>query len=149
MIKYCLKKWDKNHNELREVLKNDTTLNSCDYKYLVELMVTHILNIGDDNIQWDANSITEIDNGDYQGTLLFVIPLKTYQPSEYEHLMTFISYGSCSCCDTLQSIQNFGKHVPPTNEQVNDYMMLCKDLLTNTIKPYNSGWRFDEDFTEV
>ena len=96
----------------------------------------------------DLEKITEIDNGDYQGTLLFLIPFDTYQPFEYEYLMTFVGYGSCSGCDTLQSIQH-GYHQKLTEGQVNDFMTLCKDILTNTIRPYNCGWREQEVFNQA
>lgn len=50
----------------------------------------------------DPNNIHEIDDGDYQGTLLFVIPMYEYQPWDYWYVK--VSYGSCSGCDTLQAI---------------------------------------------
>lgn len=54
------------------------------------------------NIDIDYDNIHVIDDGDYQGTLLFVIPEKCYQPFDYWYVR--ISYGSCSVCDTLQGI---------------------------------------------
>ena len=100
MIKYCLNRWNENHQKLRQQLETDTSLNGCDYKYLVELVTKFIL-----GKEWDAENITVVDNGDYQGTQLFLIPEDTYQPSESEYLMTYVGYGSCSGCDTLQAIQ--------------------------------------------
>jgi len=50
----------------------------------------------------DSERIHEIDDGDYQGTLIFVIGEKGYQPSAY--WVVSMSYGSCSVCDTFQSI---------------------------------------------
>lgn len=151
MIKYCLDKWNANHKRLEAVLAADTALNKCDYKYLVKLVVKHILNGPADSViddEWDAENITEVDNGDYQGTLLFLIPRNTYQPSEYEYLMTYTWYGSCSGCDTLQSIQNYGEE-PINDRQLKMFMALCKDLVTNMIKPYNCGWRNEEEFETV
>lgn len=153
MLKYCLTKWDQNKKLLEERLKNDSTLNSYYYDDLVKLVVDYILNDGGPTSEtykpkWDCDHITVIDNGKYQGTLLFLIPLKTYQPSEDEYLMTYVGYGSCSGCDTLQAIQGWSEKVL-TEKQVKDFMILCKDLLTNMIKPYNYGWRFDKDFEEV
>lgn len=141
MIKYCLDCWNKNQQSLRQQLETDTSLNGCNYEYLVKLVAKHIL-----GNEWDAENITVIDNGDYQGTLLFLIPKDTYQPSEYEYLMTYVGYGSCSYCDTLQSIQDWGDDKPLTPKQVEDFMKLCKDLVTNMILPYNTGWRNDPDF---
>jgi hypothetical protein len=148
MLKYCLKKWDENKGLLEERLKTDTSLNDCDYEYLVKMVVECVLNQGDEVHEWDSKHITVIDNGDYQGTLLFMIPLDVYQPSEYEYLMTCVGYGSCSGCDTLQSIQEYDTR-PPTASQLKDYMALCKDIVANMIKPYNGGWRLDEEFETV
>ena len=147
MIKYCLRKWDENKNILKKQLRTDTSLNSCEYVDLVKLLVTHVLNQGaNDDLIWDTKNITVIDNGDYRGTQLFFIPLATYQPSEYEYLLTYVGYGSCPGCDTLQSIQSFEEKLLSEN-QVKDFMALCKDLLTNMIKPYNYG-RFKEEFEQ-
>ena len=145
MLKYCLKKWDENKGLLEERLKTDTSLNNCDYKYLVKMVVECILNPGDEENEWDSEHITVIDNGDYQGTLLFMIPLDVYQPSEYNYLMTCVGYGSCSVCDTLISIQE-GVDKKLNDSQVKDFMGLCKDIVANMIKPYNGGWRLDEEF---
>jgi len=48
----------------------------------------------------DPDRIHQIDDGSYQGVLLFVIAAKGYQPSEYWYVK--VGYGSCSGCDTLQ-----------------------------------------------
>lgn len=92
----------------------------------------------------DTDHITIIDNGDYQGTLLFVIPYDNYQPSECEHIMTYIDYGSCSGCDALEAIRY-------SETLVDDLMYICKDIVSNTIKPYNHGWRYSDmwEFVEV
>lgn len=147
MIKFCLKQWDKNKQRLEDAIREDRTLNECEYKHLVEMVVEYILN-DENSIHYNKGEITVIDNGDYQGTLLFLIPENTYQPSASDYLMTFVEYGSCSGCDTLQAIQDWGK-TTPTEQQVKDFMMLCKDLVCNMIKPYNTGWRNNEDFEQV
>lgn len=149
MIKYCLKKWDKNKDKLEQFYRTTTGWNDCNYLDIVKAVVTYVLNDNttfDDN--WDANGITEIDNGDYQGTLLYLIPQNTYQPSECDYLITYVDYGSCSGCDTLQAIQNYGESYL-TEEQVKDFMTLSKDIITNMKKPYNCGWRREEEFDEV
>jgi len=70
----------------------------------------------------DPERIHQIDDGDYQGTLLFVIAATGYQPSDYWYVK--VDYGSCSGCDTLQSISGYSS-APPTDEQVRDYMTLA------------------------
>lgn len=141
-------------NVNREHLKGEITkfLNEKEYpcyQDLVELVFKEVYNYGLEDyngveaIKIDA--ITEIDNGDYQGTLLFLLPFDTCQPAEYEYLMTYADYGSCSGCDTLQSIMSDSNR----ERQEKDLLKLCEDILTNTIKPYNCGWREDLDYKEV
>lgn len=67
--------------------------------------------------------IHEIDDGEYQGTLLYVIASKDYQPDDY--WVVYVNYGSCSGCDTLQSIQE----CPEAEERVNDYMTLALHIV--------------------
>ena len=55
----------------------------------------------------DEDKITEIDNGDYQGTLIYLIPRNCYQPMVSDYVYTSVSYGSCSGCDTLLAAQNW------------------------------------------
>lgn len=52
----------------------------------------------------DPERIHRIDDGDYQGTLVFVIAAKGYQP--YKYWYTVVSYGSCSGCDTFEGIRD-------------------------------------------
>lgn len=52
----------------------------------------------------DPERIHVIDDGDYQGTRLFVIAAEGYQPSTYWSV--FVSYGSCSGCDTYESLSS-------------------------------------------
>lgn len=151
MLKIIRDKWDRNKDKLQETLiKGSTFINECSYIDLVKLSFQIIFNSDGEGDQLDIKKITEIDDGDYQGTLLYLIPFETSQPSEYEYLMTHVSYGSCSGCDTLQSIQDqdYSKRFL-TDQQVSDFMTLCKDILTNTIKPYNSAWRENHDYDQL
>ncbi|HBF7929068.1 TPA: hypothetical protein ACVT6Z_001501 [Clostridioides difficile] len=148
MIKYCKEKWIKNKTRLREALLESDFINSnsyCSYEDLVKLSVKYILNDNiDEDDKWDSDNISEIDNGHYQGTLLYLIPKKTYQPDEYEYLMTYVGYGSYCGCDTLTNIQE-----SDSEDSIEDYMCLCKDIICNIIKPYNFGWREDDKYNIV
>lgn len=149
MIKYCLRKWIKNEDKLKKFFEQDKNLENYDYLDLVKNTVDIILNTKIEEYKeylWDIDGITVIDNGDYQGTLLFLIPEDTYQPSECEYLMTYVNYGSCSGCDTLQYIQAYYND---KEYQVKELMSLCKDIICNIIKPYNYGWRNEEEFNTV
>lgn len=160
MLKIIAKKWDENKDKLRSILAERTDLNSVDYIDLVKLSFETIYNYGLDDyktehyvgygdlISLDLDKIHIIDDGDYQGTLLYIIPFNTYQPCEFEYLMTYVGYGSCSGCDALESIQAWDEK-KLTDRQVEDFMRLCKDILTNTIKPYNGGWRQTEAFEQI
>ena len=150
MLKYCYERWNQNKDKLEAALR-ETDLTMVGYMDLCALVVKHILNTDDQEFSyenWDPNKITVIDDGDYQGTMLFLIPQNTYQPSEYGYLMTYIGYGSCTVCDYLQSIQPWDKS-EIDDETIKDFMGLCKDFVTNMIKPYNSGWRQDDEFEHI
>lgn len=142
MIRFCLEQWDKNKEKLEQAIRADINLNTCDYKYLVQLVVRHILN--EDIIDYYnySENVLMIDDGGYQGTLIFVIHQNIYQPYEGNYLMTYVEYGSCSGCDTLLSIQNWDSSVP-TETQVKDFMTLCKDLVCNMVCPWEHEGKFE------
>lgn len=147
MIKFCVQQWDKNKGELekhiREVYMEDHGW--IDYKELVQKVVTFIFNDDESHrTEYDAERITEINDGDYQGTLLYMIPRKTYQPGEDDYLLTYVNYGSCSGCDTLQSVcEDNGETF------VKGMMDLSLHLIQNTTKPFNKGWSHDEEYDEI
>jgi hypothetical protein len=74
----------------------------------------------------DPTRINVIDDGDYQGTLVFVIAGNGYQPNNYWYIKVY--YGSCSGCDTLKGIRGYNDE-PPTKEQVYDYMTLALHIV--------------------
>jgi hypothetical protein len=157
MLKFCVEQWDKNKGKLeQDIINNLKEYNDYSYKELIKKVVALVINDKDSDYgdDWDSEHITEIDNGDYQGTLLYMIPLKTYQPAEYDYLMTYVGYGSCSGCDTLQAIQMWfwdDKDVEQGKKDqfIRDMMSLCKDLVQNIIKPYNYGWRSDDKYIQI
>jgi len=53
---------------------------------------------------YDVSKMTVIDDGNYQGNQIFIIPKSTYQPNVEDYLLTHTYYGSCSGCDTLEAI---------------------------------------------
>ncbi|HWE83272.1 MAG TPA: hypothetical protein VG265_16595 [Gaiellaceae bacterium] len=73
------------------------------YAQIVKDVVELVRDESDDETP-DPERIHEIDDGEYQGTLLFVIGASGYQPSTYWATHTY--YGSCSGCDTLQSLDH-------------------------------------------
>lgn len=153
MLKVFVELWDKNKNVLEKALRNIDDIRTLEYHNLVQITFEGIYN-HNNNVdvahykRINIGEISEIDNGDYQGTLLYLIPFDTYQPDESDYLMTYVGYGSCSGCDTLLSIID-SDNEQPTDKQVKDLMVLCKDIITNTIKPYNCAWRKNEIFDTV
>lgn len=146
MIKYALKKWDENKEVLRNTIQQtEKNMRSAwDYEEIVKLACRYIFNenVSREEPMINVDGITMIDNGDYQGTLLFMLPFDVDQPAEYEYLMTYVGYGSCSGCDTLQRIQADDEDDDETEkEMVDSYLGICKDIVSNTIRPYNQGWR--------
>ena len=153
MIKYALKKWDKNKDALRNAIQQTEKYKRCfwDYNDIVKLVCRYIFNenVSDEDPMINVDGITMIDNGDYQGTLIFMLPFDTDQPAEYEYLMTYVGYGSCSGCDTLQCIQSDDEDDETEKEMVDSYLGICKDIVSNTIRPYNQGWRNNGMFDSV
>ena len=135
MIKLFCKAWEKNNNRLRNYISSHEQTTYYDYTSLVKILFDECINPYIEEIMtckyrtFDTNRITVIDNGDYQGTLLFVIPEDTYQPCVSEYIFTSVYYGSCSYCDTLEGIQDINGNGLPEEGQVNDYMTLLLNIL--------------------
>lgn len=68
----------------------------------------------------DPSRIHVIDDGDYQGTRLFIVGASGYQPTAYWSI--FVNYGSCSGCDTFQAIGGYSSDV--SEEQAGEYYTL-------------------------
>jgi len=91
-----------------------------DYKAIVHAVITAISK--DEYDDPSPERIHQIDDGNCQGTLVFVVAAGGYQPDDYWYCR--ISYGSCSGCDTLEGIRKYSEE-KPTEEQVSDYMTLA------------------------
>ena len=157
MIKICLEAWDKYSGELEAWYRSLSVedLNSLSYKGITTKVFGMVSRYMEEDgkvviDKLDLYNIVEIDNGDYQGTLLYLVPFDTYQPNEHEYLMTYIGYGSCSCCDTLQGLELCGDYTENEYENtIKGHMTLARDILSHIIRPYNTGWRNDERFDTV
>jgi hypothetical protein len=103
--------------------------------YQVVLEETLKVMFGDDGEYGtpDYNHVHEIDDGDYQGTLVFIVPEKGYQPHRY--FLTKVFYGSCSGCDTIQGIYADGDYGEiPSESQAKDYAMLALHMIQNMVE---------------
>ena len=113
MIDVFVRAWDANQEHL---IKSFEDKPPRSYKEILERLIEIVLNpylTEETTVDYpedggiDIRDIVEINNGDYQGTLLYVMPFDKYQPSVDEYVYTYVGYGSCSSCDTLQRIQCF------------------------------------------
>lgn len=141
MIKEIIQKWELNKSKLEDYFKTTEQKEYSGYKEILGKIIELILNDENDfdYKNYDANKITEIDDGDYQGTLVYLIPKNTYQPSIGDYLITYVYYGSCSGCDTLLGISEYEDKLPSEN-QVKEYMTLALHLIQK-MKTYGQ----DED----
>lgn len=97
-----------------------------DYAELVKWVIQIFEGIPNEYDYPNPDKIHKIDDGDYQGTLLFLIPSVTYQPHKYWYV--FIHYGSCSGCDTFTAIKDYCDD-PPSESQIEDYMTLTLHIV--------------------
>ena len=64
VLKYCVDKWFENCKKLENAIRQDENVKECDYGYLLQLVVRHILNPGANNAnQFDGDKITVVGNG--------------------------------------------------------------------------------------
>lgn len=126
MIKKFVDLWDKYKGDVEQVIRTTRQESYDEYSSLVRLLVDNVINKGDE--RYCSKDMTVIDNGDYQGTEIFIIPRNTYQPDFDDYIVTYVEYGSCSGCDTLLAIAMYGQGLP-NDEQVDDYMTLLLHLL--------------------
>jgi hypothetical protein len=127
MIKAFVEKWEAGKDGLR---KHFESAHPENYKAIVKAVIDCIADEHEYDLP-DPSRIHEIDDGDYQGTLVYVIGGGGYQPSSYWYVK--VSYGSCSGCDTLQAIKDYSSE-QPTERQVAGYMTLALHILQG-LKP--------------
>ena len=123
MIEAFTKAWFANLHTMREKF---TAKHPEEYKEVVRAVVEMLAGASDEYEKPDPERIHAIDDGNYQGTLIFVIGCSGYQPGRYWYVK--VGYGSCSGCDTLQAISGYSGE-PPNNEQVSEYMTLALHIV--------------------
>lgn len=119
MIPEIIERWEANKGQVEAAFRE---AHPGSYTAVVKTVVEAVQGEEYHGVDLDPERIHVIDDGHYQGTLLFVIGGKGYQPSDYYAVA--ISYGSCSGCDTLQAINGYSDE-KPTDEQVGQYMTLA------------------------
>lgn len=97
MIKeFCLA-WEKNKDKLEEYFKNTKQDEYSEYMDLVGLLFDIVINPelgGWDTNKFDTKNILKIDDGDYQGTEIYILHRDVYQPGIEDYVYTNTYYGS-------------------------------------------------------
>lgn len=136
MIKEFVKAWDANKSLLEEYIgKQDQA--DFDYALLLKMLIDIVINPYIEE-KLDSANIHVINDGNYQGSQLFIVPLAFYQPCPKDYIWTYQDYGSCSGCDLLESIREYDGGFP-TEKQVKEYMTLELHLLQRC------RWMIDRD----
>lgn len=99
---------------------------SPSYTELVKRVI-EVINLDGEYGGPDPTKIVTIDHGDYQGTLLYIVPAIGYQPSTYWALK--VSYGSCSGCDTLAGICDYSWPEEKSEQSLNELYTLMLHLV--------------------
>jgi hypothetical protein len=132
MIKEFVKQWDERKHLLEEWLKETQPSDYEDiYKKLFELVVTEPNSYND---SWNWERFKVIDDGHYQGNLIFILCNNAYQPNLDDYIFTEVDYGSCSGCDTFEHIRYLAgwDNDKNTDEQVKQYMTLALHMVQET-----------------
>jgi len=124
MIKEFVDRFMENKDALRAKFEADFP---GTYKDIVKAVAESITSEEYTTHDIDPERIHEIDDGHYQGTLVYVIAEKGYQPSDYYYVK--VDYGSCSGCDTLQHIESQHYFADDKKESIDDLMTLALHIV--------------------
>ena len=127
MILNYVKQWDERKHLLEQWL-NENEPNSYEsiYEMLFNLVVTKPND--DEYSEWDWGRFVKIDDGTFQGNEIYILCSNEYQPSLTDYIFTSVAYGSCSVCDTFQSIEM----LEDKEERVKQYMTLALHMIQET-----------------
>ncbi len=132
MILNYVKQWEERKHLLEQWL-NDNEPNSYEsiYEMLFNLVVTKPND--DEYSEWDWGRFVKIDDGTFQGNEIYILCSNEYQPSLTDYIFTSVAYGSCTVCDTFQSIEM----LQDKEERVKQYMTLALHMVQET-KSFNT-----------
>ncbi len=127
MILNYVKQWEERKHLLEQWL-NDNEPNSYEsiYEMLFNLVVTKPND--DEYSEWDWGRFVKIDDGTFQGNEIYILCSNEYQPSLTDYIFTSVAYGSCTVCDTFQSIEMLEDKA----ERVKQYMTLALHMVQET-----------------
>ena len=127
MIKELTKQYQENKHLLQKYFEN-TKQGEHTYESIVKKIFELCILKADDYYNFDIEKMKVIDDGDYQGTTIYIIPKNNYQPSANDYVYTNNYYGSCSGCDTLLAISGYSEDLP-TKKQIKEYMLIALHLV--------------------
>ncbi len=127
MILNYVKQWEERKHLLEQWL-NENEPNSYEsiYEMLFNLVVTKPND--DEYSEWDWGRFVKIDDGTFQGNEIYILCSNEYQPSLTDYIFTSVAYGSCTVCDTFQSIEMLEDKA----ERVKQYMTLALHMVQET-----------------
>ena len=144
MIKEFVNAWDANNKLLLDEFKRK---NPESYQDIVEKLVKIVINpyLEEHSAELDypmdnrlnIDDMTVIDDGDYQGTTIYIIAYDIYQPGVEDYVFTHNAYGSCSGCDTFMAIEmdlewdDENTKYMPTEKSAKEFHTLALHLLQN------------------
>lgn len=131
MIEKFVKRWEEKKHLLQEKYRKERPDSYRD-------VVRNVVEILHDENEYgciDPNRIHEIDDGNYQGTLVFVIASSDYQPDDYWYVRVY--YGSCSGCDTLERLRGWDDDI--SEEETKGYMTLSLHVVQRLKKMDDEG----------
>ena len=143
MIKEFVRYWEVGKENLRDYFKKTKQEKYSEYKDLVVALFEYVINPG---IQCDSGSpycygmydtkkLTVIDDGDYQGTLLFVLPRRSYQPFVDDYVYTSVCYGSCSGVGANLAFQRlFGGKKDEKDETLDSFTVTFNNAVDSFVK---------------
>ena len=131
MINSIIEQWDLNKHNLKQHFESTDQREYWSYKKILELIFDLvILKVDKDDVSFtiQKENIRTIDDGEYEGTLIYIIPIDRPFIDVSDYLITDNYYGSCSWCDILLSISGC-ESKKPNEEQVRQYMTIALHLV--------------------
>lgn len=135
MLKQIVTQWDLNKKNLEEYFKKTPQSEYSPYMEILRQIIIHVLNGGDKSMNINPNEISVIDDGNYQGTQIFLFHVERYQPDVEDYYWTNNYYGSC---DVLLGISDYEGGLP-NEEQIKEYMYLSLQLIQKIKKLYDEN----------
>ena len=128
MKEIIVNQWDAHKCELKLFFKTHLMSDYDDYEKIFRLVIKLILN-GEGNSMNISDKFYVIDDGNWQGTQLFICHEDVYQPEMNNYYITDNYYGSCSGCDTLLGILEYDEDKYPSEQQVKKFMQLALNMV--------------------